>query len=91
MHQSFPAFVGATTSPATCPSSKETRYGPQIPRAPGGLSTTLCLRFRRTGGRLRHGDDIEEYIDNNGLFDASQLHGPLRTSYKELREGQRPL
>ncbi|KAK1996226.1 hypothetical protein LX36DRAFT_536196, partial [Colletotrichum falcatum] len=34
---------------------------------------------------------MEEYVDDDGLPDASQLHEPLRTLYKELHEDQKPV
>ncbi len=34
---------------------------------------------------------MEEYIDDDGLLDANQLPEPLKTSYKELRQGRKPV
>ena len=34
---------------------------------------------------------VEDYIDDDGLLDASLLPGPLKTSYKELRQGKKPV
>ncbi|KAK2022836.1 hypothetical protein LX32DRAFT_513307, partial [Colletotrichum zoysiae] len=34
---------------------------------------------------------MELYVDDDGLLDASQLQEPLKTLYKELREGQKPV
>ena len=34
---------------------------------------------------------MEEYVDDDGLLDANQLPEPLKTSYKELREGKKPI
>ncbi|KAK8036181.1 hypothetical protein PG993_008795 [Apiospora rasikravindrae] len=33
---------------------------------------------------------IEQYVDDDGPLDASQLPEPIRTSYCELREGKKP-
>jgi len=32
---------------------------------------------------------MEQYIDDDGLLDANQLPEPLKTSYKELRQGRK--
>ncbi|KAH0847435.1 hypothetical protein AYO21_11168 [Fonsecaea monophora] len=34
---------------------------------------------------------MEEYVDDNGLLDANLLPEPLRSSYKELRRGIKPV
>ena len=34
---------------------------------------------------------MEEYVDDDGLLDANQLPEPLMTSYKELRQGRKPV
>ena len=34
---------------------------------------------------------VEQYIDDDGLLDANQLPEPLKTSYKELRQGVKPV
>ena len=34
---------------------------------------------------------MEEYVDDDGLLDAKQLPEPLKTSYKELKEGRKPI
>jgi len=34
---------------------------------------------------------VEQYIDDDGLLDANQLPEPLKTSYKELRQGRKPV
>ena len=34
---------------------------------------------------------MEEYVDDDGLLDASQLPEPLGTFYAELREGKKPV
>ncbi|KIX02794.1 uncharacterized protein Z518_08736 [Rhinocladiella mackenziei CBS 650.93] len=34
---------------------------------------------------------VEEYIDDDGLLDANLLPEPLKTSYKELRQGRKPV
>ena len=34
---------------------------------------------------------MEEYVDDDGLLDANQLPEPLKTSYKELRQGRKPV
>lgn len=34
---------------------------------------------------------VEEYIDDDGLLDANLLPEPLKTFYKELRQGNKPL
>lgn len=34
---------------------------------------------------------IEEYVDDDGLLDANLLPEPLKTSYKELRQGNKPV
>ena len=34
---------------------------------------------------------MEEYVDDDGLLDASRLPEPLRTFYAELREGKKPV
>lgn len=34
---------------------------------------------------------VEEYIDDDGLLDANLLPEPLKTSYKELRQGKKPV
>ncbi|TQN64885.1 hypothetical protein CSHISOI_10529 [Colletotrichum shisoi] len=34
---------------------------------------------------------VEQYIDDDGLLDASRLPEPLRTSYMDLRQGSKPV
>ena len=34
---------------------------------------------------------MEEYVDDDGFLDTNQLPKPLKTSYKELREGKKPV
>lgn len=34
---------------------------------------------------------MEEYVDDDGLLDATLLPEPLRTPYRELREGKNPV
>ncbi|KAK7959142.1 uncharacterized protein PG986_003996 [Apiospora aurea] len=34
---------------------------------------------------------IEQYVDDDGLLDTSQLPEPIKTSYLELREGRKPV
>ena len=34
---------------------------------------------------------IEEYVDDDGLLDATQLPLPLETFYKDLRHGRKPV
>jgi len=34
---------------------------------------------------------MEEYVDDDGLLDTNQLPEPLKTSYKELRQGVKPV
>lgn len=34
---------------------------------------------------------MELYVDQDGLLDASLLPEPLKTSYKELKEGKKPV
>ena len=34
---------------------------------------------------------VKEYIDDDELLDVSLLPEPLKTSYKELREGKKPV
>lgn len=34
---------------------------------------------------------MDEYVDDDGLLDANLLPDPLKTSYKELRQGRKPV
>ena len=34
---------------------------------------------------------IKGYVDDDGFLDANQLPEPLKTFYKELREGKKPV
>ena len=34
---------------------------------------------------------MEEYVDDDGFLDTNRLPKPLKTSYKELREGKKPV
>lgn len=34
---------------------------------------------------------IEEYVDDDGFLDASELPEPFRAFYGELREGRKPV
>ena len=34
---------------------------------------------------------MEGYVNDDGLLDANQLPEPLKTSYKELRQGKKPV
>ena len=34
---------------------------------------------------------MEEYVDDNGLLNGDLLAEPLRTLYRELRRGERPV
>ena len=34
---------------------------------------------------------VEEYIDDDGLLDASKLPDPLKTFCEELRQGSKPV
>lgn len=34
---------------------------------------------------------FEEYVDDDGFLDVSELAEPFRTFYRELREGRKPV
>ncbi|KAL9098447.1 MAG: hypothetical protein Q9163_005891 [Psora crenata] len=67
-----------------------------VPKSHILLEAFLRLHARDSGKRIGAFSIamisyIEEYIDDDGLLDANQLPEPLKTSYKELRQGGKPV
>ena len=67
-----------------------------VPTAPVLLEAFLRLYARDQGKRVGGFGMamiayMEEYVDDDGNLDASQLPEPLRTFYRDLREGEKPV
>ena len=67
-----------------------------VPRPHVLLEAYLRLYARDAGNRIGAFGMamiayMEEYVDDDGLLDASRLPEPLRTFYAELREGKKPV
>ncbi|KZL64598.1 hypothetical protein CT0861_05999 [Colletotrichum tofieldiae] len=67
-----------------------------VPKAHVLLEAFLRLYARNSGKRIGAFGMamiayVEQYIDDDGLLDVSQLPEPLKTSYVELRQGDKPV
>ncbi|KZL84933.1 thioredoxin reductase [Colletotrichum incanum] len=67
-----------------------------VPKAHVLLEAFLRLYARDSGKRIGACGMamiayVEQYVDDDGLLDVSQLPEPLKTSYGELRQGDKPV